>query len=259
MAVKSGFFGSILRNGAPVQGTVTVTNYVGGAAATLYASNHSTTLANPLTSDADGNFAFYIDQGSYRIEVSNGSNTRVIERWDTPAPVVDDKLAFTDIEIEQHSSSALNLISGSPTLFKLRVEDSSNGLFGSIGYQRGGGGECIWYLEDESLNTVISWQYQSFSWPDATNLAVGTTTGTKIGTATTQKLGFWNVTPVVQPAAANQAALTNSTGGSQDGTLAAVSGSGDDTNINNNFTDIHTLLDEIRTALVNTGIIKGSA
>tara|TARA_R110000868_G_scaffold143263_5_gene361237 strand:- start:9357 stop:11444 length:2088 start_codon:yes stop_codon:yes gene_type:complete len=31
------------------------------------------------------------------------------------------------------------------------------------------------------------------------NAVLGTTTGTKIGTATTQKLGFWNATPVVQP------------------------------------------------------------
>ena len=35
---------------------------------------------------------------------------------------------------------------------------------------------------------------------DPANIALGTTTGTKIGTATSQKLGFWNVTPVVQPA-----------------------------------------------------------
>lgn len=34
---------------------------------------------------------------------------------------------------------------------------------------------------------------------EAGNLAVGTTTGTKLGTATTQKLGFWNATPVVRP------------------------------------------------------------
>lgn len=32
----------------------------------------------------------------------------------------------------------------------------------------------------------------------AGNITTDTTTGTKIGTATTQKLGFWNVTPVVQ-------------------------------------------------------------
>lgn len=43
---------------------------------------------------------------------------------------------------------------------------------------------------------------------DATNLVVGSTTGTKIGTATTQKIGFWNATPVVQPTN-----VTNPTGG----------------------------------------------
>src|ERR1019366_7128154 len=32
------------------------------------------------------------------------------------------------------------------------------------------------------------------------NLVLGTVTGTKIGTATTQKLGFYNATPIVQPA-----------------------------------------------------------
>lgn len=32
------------------------------------------------------------------------------------------------------------------------------------------------------------------------NIVLGTTTGTKIGTATSQKLGFFNATPIVQPA-----------------------------------------------------------
>lgn len=35
---------------------------------------------------------------------------------------------------------------------------------------------------------------------EAVDVAVGTTTGTKIGNGATQKLGFWNATPVVQPA-----------------------------------------------------------
>jgi hypothetical protein len=34
---------------------------------------------------------------------------------------------------------------------------------------------------------------------NATTLATDTTTGLKIGTGTTQKLGFYNATPVVQP------------------------------------------------------------
>jgi hypothetical protein len=36
---------------------------------------------------------------------------------------------------------------------------------------------------------------------EAANIVLGTTTGSKIGTGATQKLGFWNATPVIQPAA----------------------------------------------------------
>jgi hypothetical protein len=41
---------------------------------------------------------------------------------------------------------------------------------------------------------------------DANDFELGTTTGTKIGTATTQKLSFWNKSPVVQPTTAISAA-----------------------------------------------------
>jgi hypothetical protein len=41
---------------------------------------------------------------------------------------------------------------------------------------------------------------------DAVNIVVGTTTGTKYGTATTQKQAWWNATPVVQPTAVADAA-----------------------------------------------------
>jgi len=36
---------------------------------------------------------------------------------------------------------------------------------------------------------------------DANNIVINATTGTKIGTATTQKIGFWNTTPAIQPPA----------------------------------------------------------
>ena len=39
---------------------------------------------------------------------------------------------------------------------------------------------------------------------DGTDIAVGTSSGTKIGTSTSQKLGFFNATPIVQPAALTQ-------------------------------------------------------
>ena len=36
---------------------------------------------------------------------------------------------------------------------------------------------------------------------DTSNIQIGTGTGTKIGTSTTQKISFYNATPVVQPSA----------------------------------------------------------
>jgi hypothetical protein len=109
--------------------------------------------------------------------------------------------------------------------------------------------------------TVATFAATGLTLVDAFNVIVGTTTGTKIGVATTQKIGFWNATPIVQPSGANQAALTNNTGGVYDGVLSDMSGF--DTvgldQVRDNFTDIFTLLNEIRTALVNVGIIKGAA
>lgn len=97
---------------------------------------------------------------------------------------------------------------------------------------------------------------------DGKNIIADSTNGTKIGTGTTQKLGFWNATPVAQPSGANQAAITNTAIGTADGALVSIGNTYSSTvasNINNNFADIATLLNEIRAALVSVGIIKGSA
>jgi hypothetical protein len=51
-----------------------------------------------------------------------------------------------------------------------------------------------------------------FKIPNAVDIATGTTTGTKIGTATTQKISLWNATPVVQPAAVANITTTATTG-----------------------------------------------
>ena len=55
-------------------------------------------------------------------------------------------------------------------------------------------------LFDLQLNGTSEWSWSPtvFTIGEANDIAVGTTTGTKIGTATTQKLGFFGVTPVVQ-------------------------------------------------------------
>lgn len=69
---------------------------------------------------------------------------------------------------------------------------------------------------------------------DGANVALGTGTGSQIGTAAAQKLGLWGAVPVVQPSGAAQAAvgtlatqsLTVSTGGTAGTTLAAATNTG---------------------------------
>jgi hypothetical protein len=48
------------------------------------------------------------------------------------------------------------------------------------------------------------WYDGGITQADGSFIATGTTTGMKIGTSATQKLGFWNKAPVVQPAAYTQ-------------------------------------------------------
>jgi hypothetical protein len=97
---------------------------------------------------------------------------------------------------------------------------------------------------------------------DGVNWTFGTTTGTKIGTATSQKIGFYNATPIVQPSGAAQGAITDSTGSSATTTLVTVRSdtaahTASDAQDNDHI--LYTLLNAIRTALVNEGLMKGSA
>lgn len=70
------------------------------------------------------------------------------------------------------------------------------------------------------VSTGVTWRYFVFqssenlsatylplaggSMDDAANIATGTTTGSKLATNNTQKLGFWGATPVVQPSSSGE-------------------------------------------------------
>lgn len=79
-----------------------------------------------------------------------------------------------------------------------------------IGYQAGRSESNPNTLHISNTDTATPLIYGDFSTPaltfngtvtiaDGYNLASGTTTGMKLGTSTSQKLGVWNATPIVQP------------------------------------------------------------
>lgn len=82
---------------------------------------------------------------------------------------------------------------------------------------------------------------------NGTNGVISCTEGLKIGTATSQTIGFWNVTPVVQPAGVAQAAPAG----------YATGAFGLDSDVN--MQAFYDLVVAMRTALVDCGIMKGAA
>jgi len=103
-----------------------------------------------------------------------------------------------------------------------------------------------------AATTEMTLSATDLTFSDAFNLIFNATTGTKFATATSQKIGFWNATPIIQPASANQAALSldvDVTGGDTVDKAA----------INTNFTNIQTLVNQLRSDLVAAGLIKGAA
>lgn len=150
---------------------------------------------------------------------------------------------------------------GGTGLFEL--DSGGNMVFrhsaGSLYFDVGSAGTT--YFRDSAFATFLTLTASSgnITPKDGANLVLGTTTGTKIGTATSQKLGFWNATPIIQPASANQAAITDSTGGTASFTLVDVGAVFSQGNINDNFATLNRQVNAIRDALVNSGIIKGAA
>ena len=66
------------------------------------------------------------------------------------------------------------------------------------------GGTVTFSLNINHANTWTATQTLS-----ACNLATDTTTGMQIGTSTSQKIGFYGATPIVQPTGDIKTALTN--------------------------------------------------
>lgn len=116
-------------------------------------------------------------------------------------------------------------------------------------------------------NDILSLTSTTATLGNAVNVVVGTATGSKIGTSATQKIGFWNATPIVQPAHADQAAVTLGNTNSEISGLT-ISASYDKLEIEALRDKCEELADDVRAlsalvhaqrqALVDAGLIKGS-
>jgi len=79
---------------------------------------------------------------------------------------------------------------------------------------------------------------------DGRNIQLGTGTGTKLGTSSSEKLGLYGVTPVDQGDAIT------------DASVSSVSGSGADSTINSNFSELKGKINNLISCLEDIGIIS---
>jgi hypothetical protein len=107
-------------------------------------------------------------------------------------------------------ASAVSNLNGGP----LNLEGGA-GAANSAGTANGGninlnGGQA--FGTGTTGNIIIGATRGNLQITNARNVVLGTTTGTKFGTATDQKLGFYNATPVVQPTAVADITTTATAG-----------------------------------------------
>lgn len=86
--------------------------------------------------------------------------------------------------------------SGTNTVVTLNATTSA-----AYAFDNGSVAQNIFTIYDNGTAKLAIQDGGNLQFVDAVNIVAGTTTGTKIGTATTQKLGFYNATPVVQQTA----------------------------------------------------------
>jgi len=146
--------------GTGVPGTGTVTG-----------SGTTGTIAKFTSSGAVGDSLLI--EGTNTITQRNGTNgqTRVITGTDT------DSSNYRQLSIAMSSAGAATI--------------------SSAGLGTGVSGNSL--LLSANGSTVFTIDGTLLTFADAKNLVFNTTTGTKLGTATSQKIGFWNATPIVQP------------------------------------------------------------
>jgi hypothetical protein len=181
LAINNNNVVNVQSTGATITGTLAV----GGTATFLNPSSvnivGTATLVGATarnTSSASGNTqcGFYLENGT-----SNGQLYKAGTGYTTLKTIAANDLGF------------YNAAAGNISI----LNDFSSG---SIILTAGGSSTAQWTIGANGDLTAA----------DGENIIVGSTNGTKIGTAATQKIGFWNATPIAQPnnsvAAANYVA-----------------------------------------------------
>lgn len=204
----------IARDGNVTQ--VIVGSY-GGAAALQFGSASDAVLLRTAASELSTNKLIAISAGSTQVPLVArlpGSGTPNAIEVQTSASAIVARVTNGGDVVARHGASNQAILGD---------------FFSLAGVSFGSAADAYLYRSAAAQLTTADLITGNQTFTDAKNMAFGTTTGTKIGTATTQKIGFFNKTPVVQPS----------------GTPAAAT----------DLATAVTLVNALRTSLLNLGLV----
>jgi len=124
------------------------------------------------------------------------TNTTLIGNVNVGSANVMTLLSSGNVGIGTTTPTAKLQVVGSSDIIQTIIKGNSTQIANLQEWQNSGGTALLKVQPDGDLEFV------------ANNIVTDTTTGTKIGTATNQKLGFWNATPAVQQVFATGASHT---------------------------------------------------
>ncbi len=227
-------------NGVAFDGTANIT--VTADASTLSGTTlKSTVLASSLTSV--GTLASLAVTGA----TTSGGVTSTVNAGEAVTALSGTSGGYSSIAVGRTASEARLFVAAT------NGQASANAVAGDLVVRVDSAASNLW-LQSGPTNAAIQITgtataiLGALTIADGKNVVLGSGTGTKIGTATTQLLGFYNATPVAQRSGAAQAAVV--TTGSALASYGYTQSQAD---------SIVTLVNELRAWAVAQGFIKGSA
>lgn len=143
--------------------------------------------------------------------VGAASQTGALTSWDTPSNANNNGYALQVLP----AASSLNGYNGQLRLGRnasIVIDSSQYANTPAICSSTTANGAGMWFSGDNVYYgagaAMFTFGLTGVTLANGYNFICGTSTGTKIGTGTTQKIGFWNATPVVQQVLATGAGRT---------------------------------------------------
>lgn len=200
---------------------------------------HSGLSSGSVTGQAMLNIKQYDGTPGIIIQDPSSNITRAFEVQDTSGNPKIQLRSTAEIYVTS-SNEQMRLGYDSSNYYKTTVSSTGGVTFDAVG-----SGAAFTFSDNVAINGSLTLSAQ--------NIVTDTSTGMKIGTGTTQKLGFFNATPVVQRT--DSGALTDSTGGSVMGTINEVSATYDEAEHNANYASLTAKINALRTALRDLGLM----